>query len=337
VSPGLGVDVAIDARASAAREVLSLVRHPGTSDYFEFAGGELVLVGARIRDGAPAAGRLVADLRHDSGWDWVLAAAIRRGETLIGSGDLVMEAGDHVLVMVPSAEVRRATDLLGVSRPPVRRVIVLGGTRIAEMAALAVASDGHQVVIVDSDDRRCAQMARTGSALVLHGDPTDPDVLGRLEIGPGDVVASLSGWDEVNLMSSLVARALGAPTVITRFGRRSLAGLLKDVVGIDAVVSSRIAAANAILQFVRRDRILSVATFKDTDAEAMELVVSPSSPTVGRTLAEIGPHPGAVVCGVIGEGTVSIPSGGTMIHAGSRLVVLALRDRIDDVEHAFLS
>ena len=121
------------------------------------------------------------------------------------------------------------------------------------------------------------------------------------------------------------------------FGRRALAGLLKDVVGIDAVVSSRIAAANAILQFVRRDRILSVATFKDTDAEAMELVVSPTSPTVGRTLAQIGSHPGAVVCGGIGDGSVAIPSGETTIHAESRLVVLACRERIDDVEHAFLA
>jgi trk system potassium uptake protein TrkA len=151
------------------------------------------------------------------------------------------------------------------------------------------------------------------------------------------VVAALSGWDEVNLMASLVARAVGAPTVITRFGRLALAGLLKDVVGIDAVVSSRIAAANAILQFVRRDRILSVATFKDTDAEVLELVVSPSSPTVGRSLAEIGSHPGAVVCGVIGDGTATVPRGDTTIHAGSHLVVLARRDRIDDVEHAFLT
>ena len=337
VSPGLGVDVAIDARESAAREVLALVRHPGTSDYFEFAGGKLVLLGGRVHAGSRAAGALVADLRRASGWEWVLAAAIREGRTIIGRADVRLAPGDHVLLMVPGDAIGRATDLLGITRPPVRRVVVLGGTRIAEMAAQAVAEEGHAVVVVDSDEARCTQMARTVRGLVLHGDPTDPEVLARLEIGRGDVIAALSGWDEVNLMSSLVARAVGAPTVITRFGRRSLAGLLKDVVGIDAVISSRIAAANAILQFIRRDRILSVATFKDTDAEAMELVVSPSSPAVGQSLAQIGSHPGAVVCGVIGDGTASIPHGGTSVHAGMRLVVLALREQIDDVERAFLA
>jgi trk system potassium uptake protein TrkA len=337
VAPSLGVDVAIDARDSAAREVLALVRNPGTSDYFEFAGGRLVLVGGRVHSDSPAARRRVADLRRASGWEWVLAASIRSGTTHVGRGDLLFEPGDHVLLMVPRDEIRRATDLLGISRPPVRRVIVLGGTQIAEMAAIAIAGEGHEVVMVEADQLRCEQMARSGKALVLHGDPTDPEVLSRLDIGKEDVVASLSGWDEINLMASLVARAVGAGTVITRFGRRSLAGLLKDVVGIDAVVSSRIAAANAILQFVRRDRILSVATFKDTDAEALELVVSPSSPTVGRTLAEIGSDPGAVVCGVIGDGSASVPRGDTRIEAESRLVVLARRDRIDDVEHAFLA
>ncbi len=337
VSPGLGVDVAIDARESAAREVLSLVEYPGTSDIYRFAEGRLVLVGGRVLDGSPAAGRSVSDLRSSGRWEWVLAAAIRAGTTLIGRGDLVLAPNDHVLMMVPAGLVRRATDLLGITRPPVRRVIVLGGTRIAEMAAAVVGEAGHEVVIVESDELRCTQMARAGRALVLHGDPTDPDVLSRLDIGSGDVVAALSGWDEVNLMASMVARAVGAQTVICRFGRRSLAGLLKDVVGIDAVVSSRISAANAILQFVRRDRILSVATFKDTDAEALELVVSPTSPAVGRTLAQIGSHPGAVICGVIGDGVASIPRGDTSIHAGSRLVVMAQRERIDDVEAAFLA
>ncbi len=338
VSPGLGVDMAIDARASAAAEVVALVQYPGASDFSRFAGGRLVLVGGRIRPASAAAGRRVVDLRRETGFEWVLAAAIREGVTLIGSGDVTLRPGDHVLVMVAAEDARKATDLIGITRPPVRRVIVLGGARIAEMAASAVIEEtGFQVLIVEADERRCAQMARGSRALVLHGDPTDPEVLSGLDIGTGDVVAAMSGWDEVNLMGSMVARAVGAETVICRFGRRALAGLLKDVVGIDAVVSSRIAAANAILQFVRRDRILSVATFKDTDAEALELVVSPQSPAVGQTLAEIGSHPGAVVCGVISDGRAVIPHGDTSIHAGDHLVVLAQRERIDDVEAAFLA
>jgi trk system potassium uptake protein TrkA len=335
VSPGLGVDVIIDARESTAREVVSLVRHAGASEYIEYAGGRLVLIGGRIGPESRVAGRRIATLKESElEWPWVLAATIRSGELLMSRGSLEMAAGDHALVMTEASHVRRSMELFGFGRKPARRALLLGGTRIAAIAAEQLIDDGLEVVIVESEVERCELLARRSRALVIHGDPTDPVVLHGIAPGKGDVVVGVSGWDEVNLMSCLVARAVGAETTIARFGKRALAGLLKDV-GVDAVVSARVAAANAILRFVRRDRIVSVATFMDTDAEAIEIEVAPDSPAVGVALTESRPPRGTVICGVMRGEESFVPHGGTRIEKGDRIVVLSGREDIDAVEALF--
>jgi len=337
VSPGLGVDVIIDPRDSTAREVVALVRHRGLTDYVEFADGRLVLIGGRVRPGAPAVRHTVRQVRAAAGdWPWVFTAVVRGGRTMMGRGDLLVEEGDHALVMTEAGTVGKAAALLGIDGGPARRAILLGGTRIAEMAAERLVDHGTKVVIVDREVERCEMISRRSRALVIHGDPIDPEVLRGLQPGRSDVVVGLSAWDEMNLMGCLVARAVGATTTIARFGRRALAGLLRDV-GIDATVSSRVAAAHAILRFVRRERILSVATFMDTDAEAMEIEVAPDGRAAGRTLAELAIPAGAVVGGVIRGDAAFVPGGPTRVRGRDRLVLLAQRDAIDSIEELFLT
>jgi trk system potassium uptake protein TrkA len=335
VSPGLGVDVIIDARESTAREVLGLVRYHGVSDLVEFAGGRLALVGGGVRADSIAAGYSVVDLRHrQQEREWVLAALVRDGRTMMGRGQSRFEVGDRALLMVRSEDVQRATDLIGIHHGAVRRVVILGGTRIAEMAAALMIRDRMDVVIVEAEADRAGAIARRSDAMVIHGNPTEPEVLDRLDLGFGDVVVALSGWDEVNLMGCLVARAVGAPHTIARFGRLQVAGLL-DGVGIDATVSSRVAVANAILRYVRRDRILSVATFKGTSAEAMEIEVAPDAPSVGRTLAELPIPDEAVVGGFIRGTDVFLPTGDSVIQGRDHLVVLSAPGSIEEVEGLF--
>ncbi|MCJ7726376.1 MAG: Trk system potassium transporter TrkA [Acidimicrobiia bacterium] len=335
VGPGLGVDVMIDARQSVAREIRALVRHPGVSDLVEFADGSLILVGGRAHADAAFAGKTVAEMRESARGRWVLVATVRDGRPVVGRGNTRVEAGDHVLLMVKAGDVPLAIELLGIVRQPVRRVVVLGGSRVAQMTAGKLSSDGYEVVLIESDPVRSREIARNTDIMVIGGDPTEPELLDRLELGDGDVVVALSGWDEVNLMGCMVARAVGAPWTIARFGRFAVAGLLKDV-GIDATVSSRVAAANEILRYVRRDRILSVATFKDTRAEALEIEVDPAAPAVGKTVRDLKVPDGAVIGGFVRAGVAFLPIGDTVVEGGDRLVVLAVPGAIEDVERMFI-
>ncbi|MCP3997427.1 MAG: Trk system potassium transporter TrkA [bacterium] len=336
VSPGLGVDVVVDARISTAQQAARLAEHAGVTEYADFAHGRLSLVAGVVSEGSAAIGRTVLDLRQNvSDWHFILAAVVRGDVTEIGRGESHIEAGDHVVVMVEATHVDDAIELFGIDVEPVSRVVILGGTRIAEMTADILLESGYEVLIVEKERERSALMARRSAASILQADPTDADFLKSLRLGRGDVVVGLSGRDELNLMGCLVAAAVGAPKTIARFGHRSVAGLLRNV-GIDATLSSRVAVANMILQFVRRDRILSVATVKDTDAEALEIELATGSPAIGVKLLELGLPRDAVLGGIARGDEVIVPKGETTLEVGDHVVIFAKSEAIDAVEKLLL-
>jgi trk system potassium uptake protein TrkA len=333
---GLEVDFVIDPGEAAARELLALVHQSGVSEVVEFGDGHLVLVGATIPRTSRLIGWPLAELRANrDDWDWVVAALVRHGETVVAHGDTVIESGDHVLVMVGSEDVERATELLGVHHRPVRRVVILGSTRVAELTAKIMLDDGYDVILVDEDPGRCRKIAeRLAKALVINDDPTNPDTLGSLNLNERDTVLALTGWDHVNVLGCLVAKALGAATAVARFNRIDYVNLLAGT-GIDAAVSSRLIAAGAILRFVRRGRIHSVVTFNDTDAEAIELEVDPRSRAVGKTLNDLGLPRGAVVGGILRRNIAFVPTGATTIDPGDHVIVFSMPRCIDEVEQLF--
>jgi trk system potassium uptake protein TrkA len=147
-------------------------------------------------------------------------------------------------------------------------------------------------------------------------------------------VIGATGWDEVNILGCLIAKALGAGTTVARFSRIEYASLLAGH-GIDAGVSTRLAAANEILRHIRRGQIHSVWTFQDTAAEAIELEVGEESEAIGKTLHDLGLPKSAIVGGVVRGKKAFIPHGTTEIQVGDLLIAIALPEAIPAVEKLF--
>lgn len=327
----LGVDVVIDPSATAAEELVGIVGMGGASELVQFAEGKLVMVGGIVAPNSPLTGGPLRELRvRQAEWGWVVAALVRDGRTIVAHGDTLVRAGDHALLMTTDDHVDDATRMLGLVRRNLDRAIVLGGTRLAGLTVGQMADAGLSVVIVDEDMDRCAHMAsRHHEAVVICGDPTDPEVLGELDLGPKDVVMGLTGWDEVNLLGCLVAKASGAGMAISRFNRISYVGLLAGL-GIDAAVSSRLMAASAILRFVRQGEVEQVATFSDTDAEAIEIEVTPKSEACNKALFDLDLPIGVIIGGISRNGTTFVPDGSTVVKGGDHIIFFALPRDIEE-------
>ena len=332
----LGVDVIIDPSATAAEELVGIVGLGGASELIQFADGTLVMVGGIVAPNAPITSAPLRQLRlRQAEWGWVVAALVRDGRTIVAHGDTAVRAGDHALVMTTDDKVEGATRMLGLKRRNIDRAIIMGGTRLAELSADYMREAGLSVVVVDEDPDKCTFLAsRHPHSLVICGDPTDPDVLGEIDPGPKDVALGLTGWDEVNLLACLVAKASGAGMVISRFNRISYVGLLSGV-GIDAAVSSRLMAASAILRFVRIGAVEQVATFSDTDAEAIEIEVTPGSEAVGKTLLDLKLPVGVIIGGISRNGTTFVPDGSSVIREGDHIIFFSLPRDIEESSALF--
>jgi trk system potassium uptake protein TrkA len=333
----LGVDVVIDPSATAAEELVDIVGLGGASELIQFADGKLVMVGGVVAPNATITAGPLRQLRvRQAEWGWVVAALVRDGRTIVAHGDTLVRAGDHALLMTTDDRVDDATRLLGLRRRNLDRAIIMGGTRLAELTADQMTDAGLSVVIVDEDMDRCSILAsRHSHALVICGDPTDPEVLGDLDLGAKDVAIGLTGWDEVNVLGCLVAKASGAGMVIARFNRIAYVGLLSGV-GIDAAVSSRLMAASAILRFVRAGQVEQVATFSDTDAEAIEVEVEAKSKACNKTLLDLELPVGVIIGGISRNGTTFVPDGSTVIRPGDHVIFFSLPRDIEESVGLFM-
>jgi len=330
-----GVDVVIDPVETLSRDLLLLVRKGGVSEVVEFADGQISLFGGRVHADAPLDGITLRALRQRvRGWDWIVAALVRDGQTIIGRGDSMVQSGDHVLLVASGSSVDEALRLMGVEEHRTKRVFILGATRLAVLSAQLFASNGISTVLIDREAERVMPIGRHHRIEVVQGDPTDPKLMQAHGVDKADVILGLSGWDEVNILGCLAGKALGVPTAVARFSRFEYVSLLAGH-GIDAGVSTRLAAANEILRLVRRGRIQSVATFQDTDAEAIELQVSPGSQAIGKTLTDMGLPKSAIVGGVVRRKKAFIPHGDTQIEEGDVVIAIALPNAIPAVEKIF--
>jgi trk system potassium uptake protein TrkA len=196
---------------------------------------------------------------------------------------------------------------------------------------------GVQAIALIEDRARAQELAeKLEKTLILNGDATDVELLELEGVGGMDAFVALTEWDETNILSSLVAKHAGTKQVITLVNKSDYVPLAKRI-GIDAAVSPRLSAANAILRYVRRGSVTRVATFKDSDAEVMSVTVFPESPVVGKALAELAFPEHAIVAAIVRGREVLVPRGPDALRPGDQAIIFALPDAVDAVTKLFPS
>ncbi len=335
VRDAMGVDTVLDPEAETADEVFHLLRFRGASDVAELAEGRLLLLGARLVAGSPLVGRPVTEIVGPGApSDLVLGTYTRSGHTSIVHGSTVLEENDLVRAVCREESRQELMELLGVVAKRPRRVMLLGGGRVAELLAARLTGAGTEVTIVDRDIDRCRHLSEVlPGVLVLHGDVTHVDVLVEEEVGSYDSVVALTSEDDANILSCLFARTEGAEETIGLVHRLSLLGLM-DEVGVDAVLSPRTASANAVLRHIRSG-VRNVVTFLEGEAEVIELEVAPGSDVADRRLENVRLPRSMLVAAMIRGDTVEMAHGPTALSPGDRVIAFTLPRAVSEIRRAF--
>lgn len=326
----LGVDLMISPERECAWEVFQLLSTPAATDLARLAEGRVQMLGMRILPGAPVDGKTLAQLdRELKGRPFVLVAVVRDEVTLIPTGSTVLRSGDKVYLLSPTEEVPFLPQLAGYPASQLRRVIIAGGSDEGEHLARHLAEQRVHSTILELNPERSRELAENlPDSLVLLGDARDMELLEMEGVGEADGFVALTDRDEVNMVVALMAKSLGARTVIPIVHRTEYMKLV-DRVGLDAVVSPRISAANAILRHIWKGPVSSVVTVKGSRAEIIEVVVAEGSEVVGRRLRDLALPEGAVLGVLVRGEQVVMPRGRDIIHAGDRAIFFVIPEAMD--------
>lgn len=333
------IDVVISPEREVSLYIKRLVDLPGALQVLDFADGLVQLVAVKAARGGPLVNQEIRFFReHMPKVDTRVAAIFRRDRPIIPAGNTVIEEGDEVFFIAAKEDIRDVMSEMREVDKPYRHVMIAGGGNIGERLAASLEAD-HRVKIVEVDLERCKLLTeRLKSTMVLNGDASDQDMLINENIEDIDVFLALTNSDDANILSSLLAKRMGAAKVMTLIANPAYVDLIQSG-EIDIAISPQQATIGSLLTHIRRGDVVNAYSLRRGAAEALEIIAhgdKNTSKAVGRTIESIPLPEGTTVGAIVRDGKVHIAHDDTVIETDDH-VILFLVDKkcIPAVERLF--
>ena len=327
----LDIDHIINPQSLMVKTILSLMEVPGASEVIDFVDGRVKLIGFTIKKDSPFKDRQLLSFK-DLEEKLLVGAIVRRNQVMIPRGSDTIQEHDLIYVVARNDELNDVLGLFDIKEETLRRVIIIGAGQTGTALATALDHSKVNVKIIDKNSERCADLAeKLERVIVINGDGADKNLLQEENIGDVDFMVAITGDEANNILISLLAKGLGAKKTITRVSKLSYIPLV-SAIGIDTVVSPRLSAVRAILQYIRRGKVISVAPLKGEQAEAIEAEALETSDIVNIPLSKVKFPKGAIVGAIVRGEQIIIPRGDSVIMPKDRLIIFALEQIVPKLE-----
>ena len=287
-----GIESAICPEQIVTDHIYQLFAYPGALQVLDFADGKLQLVVSRAHSGGKLLGLPLRRIReHMPDADCRVCAIHRQDKLLVPDGDTVLEEGDEVFFVAArehvQAMLKSCALASGLAAHHDRR------RRQYRLPAGKLLENDFSVKVIEARPERAQWLAeRLEHALVLRGEATDEELLDAENVDEMDVFCALTNDDEDNIMSTLLAKRMGARRVVALVNRTSYVDLLEGH-RIDIVISPHLSTIGSILAHIRQGDVEG-APLRRGASEAMEVVIhgdAQQSRLTGRRIEQIDmPH-----------------------------------------------
>ena len=351
------VNVIISPEQLVSDYIVRLIDQPGALQVLDFAEGEAQLVAVRAFYGGPLVGQELRLLKqHMPDVDTRVAAIYRRNAAIVPHGDTVIEADDEVFFIAGADDIRSVMGEMRKLGRGYKRIVIAGGGNIGLRLARKLEED-YSVKVIELDPERCNYLADSlDHTIVLKGSASNRELLIEENVDETDVFLAVTNSDEANIMSSLLAKRVGARHVMALIGNPAYANLVQGG-EIDIAISPQQATIGSLLSHVRRGDVVHVHSLRRGAAEVIEVVArgdSNSSKVVGRAIEDIDLPEGATIGAIIrhekvevdqkaegkdqekGDSQVIIAHDNVIIEADDHVIVFVVDKRFTrDIERLF--
>jgi len=329
----LDIDLVINPEQEAVMYILRLLDAPGGTDLVHLFRGRLWLVGLAVDEKSPLVGKRMAEIpKLGRQADFLVAAIARYNRIIIPKGSDKIEAKDILYVVTLPNQIKNVYRVLSKNFSETRRVIIYGGGNIGLNLAKALEKRRVSMKIIEESEERCNQLAEIlDRTVVIHGSGANEELLKEENVQDVDEFIAVSSDEEANVLVSLLSKQLGARRVMTVLNKLSYFKLVQAI-GVDVIVSPRLAAVGSILQYLRHGKVLSVTPVRKEEAEVIEIIALETSDLINRPLREIRFPDGAIVGAVWNNERVIVPDGNTVIKPGDRVIIFALTSAVPQIE-----
>jgi len=313
-----------------AEKISNLISTPFAWKTETFASGRINMLKLRIEENSPIVGKKLSDL--DPPQAWIFVAITRDGNITIPTGDTKLKIGDYVFALgIPSIS-DKLESLLGVKREKVNLAIISGGGRVGRTVARTLLNHGISVRIIESNHERAELIVEElPDVMVFDGDATNKEILKEAGVKSADYYVALTGDDEKNVLSALLAKNLGAKKTTVLYAKPDYIDLIESI-GVDRAISVRLSTANEILSMLHLKGVAHLALIEEGKAEILEFIIHEKSKVLGVPLHKAGFPKDSIVGIVVRGNEIIIPRGNYVSEIGDMLIIFSLPEAVKTVE-----
>ena len=333
------VDVMISPESLVTSYIHHLIEHPSALQVLDFADGRVQLVAVKAYHGGLMVGRELREMSQVvPKVDMRVAAIFREGQSIQPSADYVIKVDDEVFFLAAREHIPTVISEMRKLEKPNRRIMLAGGGNIGGQLA-ALMEKNYQVKVIEAFPARARELsAMLDKAIVLLGDAANPDLLLEENIEAMDVFCALTNDDEANILSSMLAKRMGAKKVMSLINRAAYVDLVESGL-VDTAISPQQITIGALLAHIRRGDVVAVHALRRGSAEAIEAIAhgdKTSSQVVGRPIEDIDLPDGARISAIVRGEEVLIAHHDTVIESEDHVILfLTDKKRIGEVEKLF--
>ena len=215
------------------------------------------------------------------------------------------------------------------------KIIIAGGGSVGRFIASQLQSGGHEVTILDNDPKVVRSAAASGEPKGVawrEADACEIAALADAGTGQADVVAAVTGDDEDNLVTALLAKQeFGVPRVVARVNSPKNEWMFNEMWGVDVAVSTPHLITALVEEAVSVGSFVRLLSFEGGKARLAEVRLADNSPAADKEVVELGLPRDSTIVAILRSDKLVVPRGDTILRAGDEVIVLVTGESEDDV------
>ena len=332
----LGFSLVVNPELLTARYIANIIDFPNALSVEHFANGRVALMEFKIKPDSNLCNMSLSQFRKKYGN--VIVCAIERGNELtIPNGDFILQPQDKIFVTGNRIEVVLFHNNV---RPQViKSMMIIGAGKIAYYL-LNILQDVRRKIdlkVLEVNRERAEFFSQEFPDLyVVHGDGTAKDILLEESANNFDAVATLTGVDEENIITSMFLNSVGVKKNITKVNRTSLLEIIGDQ-DMTSIVTPKRIAVDTIMHFIRGRYN---AQFSNLEAlhhvangriETLQFQIKEDNKLTQYPLSELKLKKGVLIAAIIRDGKAIFPNGDDRLMVGDRIIVTTLIQNVTKI------
>lgn len=334
----LNLSMAINPELAAASEISRLLKFPSVIKIDAFAKGRVELMKFIVPDHSVLHDMQVYEVPQRLRCNVLICAVERGSQVVIPDGNFRMHYGDKISFIAAPGEATTFFHQVGIENNSIKTAMFVGGGKITYYLAKMLEETNIKIKIIEQDFRRCNELSELlPKAMIIHGDGSNQQLLLEEGIQQTEAFASLTGFDEENIMLSLYAASVSKTKLITKINRIAFEDVISQM-NLGSIIYPKLITADSIIRYVRAmqnsmgSNVETLYKIVANKVEALEFRVEPDAPLVGIPLEKLTFKNNLLIACINRNGKIITPRGKDTIEPRDTVIVVTTHSGLNDLK-----